>query len=81
MAYGLGGGRTISLNTESSYDWEHEQWTVPVNLSYSQVFTVGGQHMSWALGGKYYAEGPEGAPEWGLRAVLTFIFPKAPEHG
>ncbi len=75
-AYALGGGRTISVNTETSYDWEHEQWTLPVNLSYSQVFTVGEQHMSWALGGKYFLDGPEGAPQWGLRAVLTFVFPQ-----
>jgi hypothetical protein len=76
-AYALGGGRTVSLNAESSYDWEHEQWTLPVNVSYSQVFAVGGRHMSWALGGKYYVDGPEAAPQWGLRTTLTFVFPGA----
>lgn len=76
VSYGLGQGRTISVNTESSYDWEGEQWTVPVNVAYSAVFSVGEQRMSWALGGKYFLDGPEGAPQWGVRTVLTFLFPK-----
>jgi hypothetical protein len=28
------------------------------------------------VGGKYYAEAPEGSPEWGIRTTLTFLFPK-----
>jgi hypothetical protein len=72
----LGQGRSVTLNAESSYDWEHEQWLVPVNLSYSQVFRVGGQSMSFVVGGRYYFDGPEGAPQWGLRAGLTLLFPK-----
>lgn len=72
----LGQGRSLTLNTESSYDWEHDEWLVPVNLSYSQVFRAGAQSMSFVVGGRYYLDGPEGAPQWGLRAGLTFLFPK-----
>jgi hypothetical protein len=72
----LGQGRTITLNTETTYDWISEEWTAPINLSYSQVFAVGGQHMSFLVGGRYYVDGPEGAPQWGLRAALTLLFPK-----
>ncbi|MFY9825389.1 MAG: hypothetical protein WAM82_28695 [Thermoanaerobaculia bacterium] len=28
------------------------------------------------LGGRYYAEKPDGGPDWGLRFVVTFLFPK-----
>ena len=28
-----------------------------------------------AVGGRYYAEGPSGAPEWELRFVITPLFP------
>jgi hypothetical protein len=49
---------------------------VPINLSYSQVFTIGEQHMSAAIGGKYYVDGPVGTPQWGIRAVLTFVYPE-----
>ncbi|MGO4843561.1 transporter, partial [Rhizobiaceae sp. 2RAB30] len=38
VTYGLGHGRTISLNTESTYDWVDKQWTVPINLDFQQVF-------------------------------------------
>lgn len=28
------------------------------------------------IGGRYYVEGLEGGPEWGVRAVITLLFPK-----
>jgi hypothetical protein len=67
---------TFGINTEASYDWNNTQWSVPVNLSISQLFKIGGAPMQFSIGGRYYAEGPTGGPEWGLRAVLTFLFPK-----
>src|SRR5262245_54097349 len=74
--YHLSGGRSVTLNTETTYDWVSEQWTVPINLSYSQVFRVGHQSMSFLVGAKYVVESPEAAAQWGLRATLTFLFPK-----
>ena len=74
-AYALGHGTTLSLNTESTYDWVSDQWTVPINLGVSQVFKIGDQALSFQVGGKYYAEAPEDGPEWGIRTTLTFLFP------
>ncbi|WP_292279375.1 transporter [Mesorhizobium sp.] len=76
VSYGLGHGRTLSLNTEASYDWKSDQWTVPINLGISQVFKLGDQAMSIQVGAKYYAEAPQGAPQWGIRTTLTFLFPE-----
>lgn len=67
---------TLAFNTESTYDWTREQWTVPLNLTVAQLFKVGGKPMQFTIGGRYYVETPEGGPEWGMRAVLTFLFPK-----
>ncbi len=75
VAYNFGGGFSMALNTESTYDWIRRQWTVPVNLSASQVFKIGDQAMSASIGARYYAVRPDGAPRWGLRASLTFLFP------
>lgn len=75
VSYAVGNGLTLSLNTESSYDWKADQWTVPIIAGFSQVFTLGGQHMSFGLSGKYFAEKPEFGPEWGIRAQLTLLFP------
>jgi len=67
---------TFGLNTESTYDWEAEQWTVPINLTVSHLFRLGSQPISLTLGGRYYAERPAGGPDWGIRFVLTFLFPR-----
>jgi hypothetical protein len=67
---------TFGLNTESTYDWSHSQWTVPLNVSVSQLLKLGKQPLQLSLGAKYYAEGPQGGPDWGLRFAITFLFPK-----
>lgn len=68
---------TYTLNTESTYDWRSEEWTVPVNAMASKVMKFGGQLVSVGGGLRYYAESPEAGPEgWGARLSLTFIFPK-----
>jgi hypothetical protein len=66
---------SFGANTESTYDWENEQWTVPFNLTVQQVLKIGQQPVSFQLGGRYYAEAPTGGPDWGLRFVVTFLFP------
>jgi hypothetical protein len=67
---------TYGLNTESTYDWSHSQWTVPVNASVSQLIKVGKLPVQLSLGVKYYAERPIGGPDWGLRFAVTLLFPK-----
>jgi len=68
---------TIGLVTESTYDWEAEQWSVPVIAQVAQLFKIGPQILQLAVGAKYWADAPDNGPEgWGLRAQLTFLFPK-----
>ena len=66
---------TFALNTESTYDFDNSQWTVPLNLMVSQVFKIGGQPMSIQLGARYYADGPDGHANWGVRFSYTLLFP------
>lgn len=68
---------TFTVSPELTYDWGNEQWLAPVNLVVSQLFKIGDQPVSFALGGRYYFEGPDGGPEWGIRAALVFLFPKS----
>lgn len=68
---------TFSLNTEATYDWLDDQWTVPINLQVSQLFKIGGQPMQAFIGATFYAEKPKDGPEWGLRFGLTFLLPKS----
>jgi hypothetical protein len=76
LSYAWKTGTTVSLNTESTYDWRSSQWTMPVNLSVSQILKIGGMPIQVQAGPRYYVEGPSGAPEWGFRFTFTFLFPK-----
>ena len=66
----------LSLNSEMTYDWTNEQWTIPVDLGISKVFTFGKQHVSLGVTGQYYASKPDNGPDWGARFTATFLFPK-----
>lgn len=35
---------------------------------------MGSQAMNLELGGKYYANAPQGGPKWGIRAGVTLFF-------
>lgn len=71
---------TIGLTTEATYDWENEQWSVPVIAKVAQLFKIGPQILQLAVAGKYWAESPDDGPDgWGLRVELTFLFPKQGE--
>lgn len=76
LARSLGKGRTVSVALESTYDWEGEQWTVPINVGYSKVSRIGKQLVSYQGGIRYYLEAPDGGAEWGLRFTLSLLFPK-----
>ncbi|KUJ79588.1 hypothetical protein AVO44_08390 [Ruegeria profundi] len=67
---------TYSVNTESTYDWNDEQWTIPINASVSKLVHFGDQPVSFQFGGRYYADAPSGGPDWGLRFNITFLFPE-----
>ncbi len=75
FTYGLPEGQSVGINLESTYDWINNQWTVPLNLTYSKVFTIGDQAMSGVIGVRKYLVAPAGGPDWGIRAGLTFLFP------
>jgi hypothetical protein len=68
---------TITVNTESTYDWTAEKWSVPVNLSVAKLMRFGKQPVSIGAGPKCWATSPSGAPSGcGLRFVVTPLFPK-----
>lgn len=76
FSYTLPSGTSFTVNSETSYNWEADEWTIPFNFIVGQVVDIGGQHMQFSLGARWYAESPAGGPEWGLRFIVTFIFPE-----
>lgn len=68
---------TFALNTESTYDWNTEQWSVPINFNVLQLLKIGPQIIQVGIGARYWAASPDNAAEdWGARIQLTFLFPK-----
>jgi hypothetical protein len=67
---------TFALNTESTYNWEADEWTVPLNLMVQQLVKIGKLPVAFQVGYRYYADKPSGGPDWGLRFAITFLFPK-----
>ena len=66
----------MTLNLESTYDWEAGQWNVPMNLSYSKVTKFGSQLVSLGAGARYYLEKPDSGADWGVRVVFTLLYPR-----
>jgi hypothetical protein len=66
---------TFGVNAESSYNWNDSQWNLPLNLSVSQLVKIGPLPVQFSLGGRYYADGPADGPKWGVRFVVTLLFP------
>jgi hypothetical protein len=69
---------TLGVNTESTYDWKSEKWSVPINFSVTQMLKISGQPITVSAGARYWASTPSGVgPEgWGFRVALTFLFAK-----
>ena len=76
VAYTTHTHTTFNLDAESTYDWVNDQWTVPLNLTVSQILKIAKLPVALQLGGRYYVESPTGGPEWGVRAMFTLLFPK-----
>lgn len=77
LAYATSSAWTFTLQTEATYDWENEQWAIPVNGLVSKVTRVGSQLVSLGGGLRYWADAPGSGPDGiGYRAVVTLLFPK-----
>ena len=64
------------VNTESTYDWEAEEWSVPINGGVQQLVRIAEQRVQLQGGVRYWVDTPETGPDgWGARAVVTFLFP------
>ncbi len=67
---------TFAVNSESTYNWQAEQATVPMNFMVQQVLKIAGHPIAFQAGYRYYINKPDGGPDWGLRFTITFLFPK-----
>lgn len=76
LAYTLESEVSFNLYSETFYNWNTEQWTVPLNLSVSTLFAPGGQNIVVTLAGRYYVERGTWDPQWGAQLNFNFLFPQ-----
>jgi hypothetical protein len=77
VSYTTADAWSFALQTETTYDWKSERWSVPINAVVTKVTKVGDQLVSVGGGVRYWAESPDGGPHgWGVRLVATLLFPK-----
>jgi hypothetical protein len=50
--------------------------SVPLNFMVQQLVKIGGQPIALTVGARYYADTPDGGPDWRLRFAVIFLFPK-----
>ena len=70
-------GTTLSVSAETAYDWNAEQWTVPLVLTADHLFANGPIPFSVGAAARYWAESADGGPEgWAGRLQFTLLFSK-----
>lgn len=77
LAYNTKDAWTYSINTESTYDWVNNSWSVPINPLISKLVRFGKHPVSFGGGLKCWAVSPAGGPDnCSVRIVVTALFPK-----
>jgi hypothetical protein len=77
LVYGTPEGVSYAINVESTYDWEGEQASIPINLQINKVSRIGEQLIQYGGGLRYWADSPDSGPEgWGLRLNFVLLFPR-----
>jgi hypothetical protein len=77
VAYTWPSAWTASLQTETSYNWETEQWSVPVNVALSKLVMLGRLPVSLQGGVGYWFESPDNGPEgFRFRLQANIVLPR-----
>lgn len=77
LSYTTADAWTFGLNTESTYDWNAGEWSVPINFTIGKLVKFGARPVSFTAGVRYWAAAPDNGPEgFGFRGVMTLLFPK-----
>ncbi|WP_413875633.1 hypothetical protein [Albidovulum sp.] len=71
VSYSTPGGTSVTFNTESTYDWVAEEWSVPLNLSVAQIVKLGGRPVQLSAGVRYWSDSPPGGRQAGVRASAS----------
>ncbi|WP_425087278.1 hypothetical protein [Stappia sp.] len=72
----LGNGWTAGTNPKINYDWEADQWTIPVNATVRKVVKFGNTPVQLAASFDYYVEKNDNfGPDFGITFKITPTVP------
>ena len=77
--YNLDDGWYLTTAPIITANWEASsgnKWTVPFGGGFGKIFRVGKQPVNASLQAYYNVEKPTFGPDWQLRTVVQFMFPK-----
>jgi hypothetical protein len=67
---------TLSVQSESEYNWKTETWSVPANVAVSKLVYLGKLPVSLQAGVGYWIDAPESGPDgWRYRLQANFVLP------
>lgn len=72
----LGNGLNVQTNPVLSYNWEDEQWTVPLNITVKKVIKMGNLPVQVGASIDYFLEANDDfGPDWAFSLSFTPIVP------
>ena len=77
VAYTWPSAWTVSIQSESTYNWKIEKWSVPINVAIAKLVWWGKLPVSLQAGVGYWLESPDVASEgWRFRVQANFVLPR-----
>lgn len=77
LAYSTENSMTFSVQAEAIYDWETEEWGVPVTAAVSKLIKPGRLPVNLTAGAGYWVDSPAYGPEgWRFRLQAQVVLPR-----
>jgi len=77
VAYTWPNAWTVSLQSETNYNWEKEEWSIPVNVAAAKLVFFGRLPVSLQAGVGRWLETPDAGPEdWRFRLQANIVLPR-----
>lgn len=81
ISYVFDTATSITVQSETVYQWHADRWTVPIGAGIGQVVSLSRLvRMSFAVQGRWWPVRADVGPDWGLRVVTTLLFPELVER-
>lgn len=77
VAYTWPSAWTVSAQSETTYNWKAEQWSVPINVAVAKLVKFGKLPVSLQAGVGYWAVSPDAGPEgFRVRLQANIVLPR-----